>query len=300
MTERVFQLLHTSIGLRTNCERVDRRFGDLVIGAAQSARIRDRWVFEVLREGGRLTCREDGLPRFCSRDEDWLVYAVHRRINLRTLHCFAGHLLLHAGYASWRGRSFLVAGDMGNGKTTLLCKLLLAGASVHCDDRVALEGSLVRPIPRKFHLKLTSLDQLPELRPVAADCGRYEGPRGTIIPIDPTVLGREWVADPGGVDAVFLLERNFAGNTHLSALPGSSVATALTHHITNYHSGNRKEMRALLKLAASVSGYRVRVGDLGQAVEQIRGVLDERVPARVIRPSATPDAVSVDRDRHLG
>ena len=189
---------------------------------------------------------------------------------------------------------------MGNGKTTLLCKLLLAGASVHCDDRVALEGARVRPIPRKFHLKVTSLDQLPELRPVAADCGRYEGPRGTIIPIDPTVLGREWVADPGGVDAVFLLERNFAGNTHLSALPGSSVATALTHHITNYHSGNRKEMRALLKLAASVSGYRVRVGDLGQAVEQIREVLDERIPARAIRPSATPDAVSVDRDRHLG
>ncbi len=162
------------------------------------------------------------------------------------------------------------------------------------------EGARVRPIPRKFHLKVTSLDQLPELRPVAADCGRYEGPRGTIIPIDPTVLGREWVADPGGVDAVFLLERNFAGNTHLSALPGSSVATALTHHITNYHSGNRKEMRALLKLAASVSGYRVRVGDLGQAVEQIREVLDERIPARAIRPSATPDAVSVDRDRHLG
>lgn len=218
------------------------------------------------------------MPRLCSTDENWLVYAIHRRINNLVLRSFPQRLLIHSGYASWRERSFLVAGEMGNGKTTLLCKLLLGGASVHCDDRVVLEGSQVRPIPRKFHLKLTSLDQLPELSPLAHQSEKYVGPRGTIVLFDPTALGREWVADPGGVDAVFLLEPNHKGNSYLSELSGSSLAMALTQQITNFHSENRREMGSLMQLAARVKGYRVRVGKLSQAVRQIGEVLGQGTP----------------------
>ena len=268
-------MVNTAICLRTNCERIDRRFREMVIRPTQSAEIRDRWVFEIVRNGERLTCRENGFPHLCSTDASWLVYVVHCRINNLVLRSFPQRLLIHAGYASWRERSFLVAGDMGKGKTTLLCKLLLEGASVHCDDRVVLQGSQVRPIPRKFHLKLTSLVQLPELKPLARQSGKYVGPRGTIVLLDPTALGREWIAEPGGVDAVFLLEPNHEGDSYLSELSGSSRATALTQQITNFHAENRREMGSLMQLAAKAKGYRVHVGQLDQAVRQIGEVLDK-------------------------
>jgi len=249
-----------------------------VIRPAQSARVRDRWELEVIREGRKLTYRENGSLRLCSTDASWLVYVVNCRINDLTLRSVPQRLLIHAGYASWRARSFLVAGDSGTGKTTLLCKLLLAGASVHCDERVALDGLQVMPIPRKIHLKLTSLAQLPELQPLVRQARKHGELWDSVMAFEPTALGREWVADPGGVDAVFVLEPNHQGDSCLSELSGSSLTTALIQQITNFHSENRMEMKALIQLAASVKGYLLRVGNLNQAVRQIAAALEPGSP----------------------
>jgi len=70
---------------------------------------------------------------------------------------------IHAACGSIQGRRFLVAGDKGAGKTTLITRFFFEGVAVHGDERVLLREQKVIPLPRKFHLKEGTVPLIPQL-----------------------------------------------------------------------------------------------------------------------------------------
>ena len=63
---------------------------------------------------------------------------------------------------------FSVTGDRNAGKTTLLLKMMLDGAEMHCDETVLLHDGLIQTFPRKFYIKEETLQHLPRIREICA------------------------------------------------------------------------------------------------------------------------------------
>jgi hypothetical protein len=79
-------------------------------------------------------------------------------------HCTSG-IWLHAAAVARRGRSLLLAGKTGSGKTTLATRLLLRGFDYLTDELVWIDasGTRLRGFARPLHLKTDARGLLPEL-----------------------------------------------------------------------------------------------------------------------------------------
>ncbi|MCF8084909.1 MAG: hypothetical protein K9M96_17655, partial [Deltaproteobacteria bacterium] len=109
---------------------------------------------------------EEGEALISSEDAEWVTLYVNEMVNFHLNHAMSGFVKIHAACGSFGGKRFLLAGEKGAGKTTLISRLLFEDAAVHGDEKVLVRDREVIPLPRKFHLKEGTIRLIPQLQAV--------------------------------------------------------------------------------------------------------------------------------------
>ncbi len=129
------------------------------------------WAYKVSVRPDRVTLHVHGNPPSVS-----LVHHMMAHHSLRYLVSYRDTLMLHAGAVAFRGRSLILTGHGGVGKTTLTSLLLARGGpewSVHADDYVFLTsaGESLAYLTRA-HIYRSLLGPVPEIKQVLTTAER--------------------------------------------------------------------------------------------------------------------------------
>jgi hypothetical protein len=145
---------------------------------------------------------------------------LYRRVHQRAfeLASLRGWVRLHGAVADGAGGRMLIVAPSGTGKTTLSCRLLLDGLAVSADESVLIRDGLSVPVARRFHLKPSIEEVVPDLQPFADHLPSLED--GSVRAFDPSEARFPWDIEKAQVTHVVLLERGSGPST---LLPVSAV-----------------------------------------------------------------------------
>jgi energy-coupling factor transporter ATP-binding protein EcfA2 len=264
-------LLALEARIVTNCPLLDRRLDYLMHDAQQDFPVTGRLRYEAILEGREYRIAEGG--RAVKVEYDALA-----ALNFLHVDCFArayaalppGTVFLHAASGRIAGRRFLLIGESGAGKTTLIMQLARCGATVEGDELAALTPLGVTAMPRRFHVKGRSLAKLPWLEHEAKRLPYFDHGDGTrIFSVAPSELGFAWDIRCGPVDAVFFLESNHDGEPRIEAIPHHRMVELA---ISEARLIDRRDRRWLGPLCAMLDGAATRkliVGDLDSTARML-------------------------------
>lgn len=284
LVERRFRLLALEVCIATNCPILDRQLDYLVQNAAQDFPLSARVRYEAIRDAERYRILEDGR-------EVRLEYDAVNALNFLHLNCYAkanaalppGTIFLHAASGRFAERRFLLIGESGVGKTTLIMRLAREGITVEGDELAALTPLGVAALPRRFHVKSASFAELPWLKQESERLPVYDNSDGSFVfAVDPSDLGFAWDIRCGPIDAVFYLESNHGGRPRLETIPHYRMVELA---ISQTRLTDRRDRRWLGPLCAMLNGataHKLVVGDLDSTARLLISKLAEtRKPATI-------------------
>jgi hypothetical protein len=179
-----------------------------------------------------------------------------------------GWTRLHAAVVDVDGRRVLLAGRSGAGKTTLAARLLADGVAVLADEGAFVRDGLAVPLPRRWHVRQSTLEHVPLLRTARNTVVLpYDPPLWTVDPAD---LNGPWRLEPARVDHVVLLEPVHRGESALVPAGTAAGIGELLAEALPYADRRDRTVRALARLLRDASCHRLRVGTLAGAAHLIR------------------------------
>jgi energy-coupling factor transporter ATP-binding protein EcfA2 len=202
-----------------------------------------------------------------------------------------GHLLLHAGGAAAAdGRTVVVHGASGAGKTTLTAALVGQGLAYVTDETVSLDPSslAIEPFPKPLTVKPGSHELLAHLRPPSSEvseAGNWQLP--------PERLGGLPLPDALRPALVVFPEVDPSA-TSVTAEPVSRARAAfvLGEQSSAMWAITPRPLAALARLVTSVPAFQVTYGDAFGAAPVIVGLLEQAadavVPPIPSRPEPAP------------
>ncbi|HEJ83585.1 MAG TPA: hypothetical protein ENO25_03360 [Desulfobacteraceae bacterium] len=269
-----FSVLGLEIHVSTDCRRLERRLEHITVKADQDYPVTGVLAIEVQKNGGEYTVLEDGKGLVSSQDAEWITLYLHELINFRVSWRFRDCIKIHAASGSFRDKRFLLAGDKGSGKTTLITRMLFEGATVYGDETVVIEEGEIIPFPRKFHLKEGTLPLVPQLVPI---CGKltsypaYYG--GRFYFFDPTDAGFEWPVRKGNLDVVFCLEPRHGRKTEIEECPKWSMVEKLMLQSSDFAENPETQIGRLCNLVDKSACVNLYFGELDRTVMLLQSVL---------------------------
>lgn len=230
-------------------------------------------TYEVLSQDGQYQIIENGDLYFTTSDLNNLTQNLLWRIHEQAFQDITNYVRIHAGCAEREGNRFLVVGDSGSGKTTLMTRLLFEGFQVHGDELVMLHGAETMPFPRRFHIKESSLEFLPQLSEFINDAPYIrELNEQKTYAFSPSEAGFEWEIRTREVGVIFYLEGNHGGETRIEVCPKylmvQKVMPRTFFSISHDH----------LKLCRAVDGaacFVIYLGDIDSAVGKIHNIMNK-------------------------
>lgn len=227
--------------------------------------------FEIRLENGFFGVSEGNRQTGAYEILEKAVLHLHEWVNYR-IFCEMEYLpRIHSGCASFNGKRFILAGDKAAGKTTLLCRMLFDGFSVHCDEYVLFDELGVIPYPRKFHLKEGSLVPVPQLEPICRNLKPYPSYfGGNFFFFDPLDAGCQWIITKDRLDTIIYLQPNHGGKTDLERVPKYLMVRQIMQQIDNFLPDPKEELRNLCKLVDSASCYTLHLGSVEEASKMIK------------------------------
>ena len=188
--QRSFRLLRNHVVIETDEPALLDRLDDIVVRTEDRLPVSEEISFRLVSEDGLIRVKQNGQILAQEADPELAIRDLHLLINRLVLEPHTEVLKLHAGAATWQERFFLVTGDRNAGKTTLLMKMMLDGAEMHCDETVLLHNNLIQTFPRKFYIKEGTLQHLPRIEEICAAKRSYPAfYGGRFYFADPTDLG---------------------------------------------------------------------------------------------------------------
>ena len=238
------------LGIRSDDpELLLRAVGMLPAGWQQLDSSRADRLYSLLSPSAAHGCGEPGryglyrgarrLPAAACRDE--VLRALEQDVHLHVAEYAPAHVFVHAGVVGWHGRALLFPGRSFAGKSTLVARLLAAGASYYSDEYAVLdERGRVHPFPRPLSLRIgEGTRRLPHTAYGAA-LGTGPLPVGAVL-VTRYRSGARWPARP------------------LS--PGEAVLALFRHTIC----GCRRPVQALQVLREAMLRARAFAGPRGEA-----------------------------------
>lgn len=177
-------------------------------------------VYDLNVSGGACQILKNGEAVHSSDDLSKTIFNLQWLMHREALAGITDRIRIHAGCAEWEGKRFLVVGDKGAGKTTLMITLLLAGFRVVGDELVLVRDGKAMPFPRRFNIKEESTRLLTQMKPLFETLPynmTYYNHR--MYSLSPHDVGREWKIDEADVRAVFYLVPNHDGETRIEECP---------------------------------------------------------------------------------
>jgi energy-coupling factor transporter ATP-binding protein EcfA2 len=187
-----------------------------------------------------------------------------------------GTIFLHAASGRIADRRFLLIGESGVGKTTLIMHLARLGVTVEGDELAALTPQGVAALPRRFHVKSGSLAELPWLEREVGRLPSYDNGNGSFIfAVSPSDLGFAWDIRCGPIDAVFYLESNHGGRPRIEAMPHYRMVERVMSETRLTDRRDRSWLGPLCAMLNGAAAYKLVVGDLDSTARMLIVKLNE-------------------------
>jgi hypothetical protein len=221
LIERRFQLLALEVAIATNCPILDRQLDYLVVDARQRFAISSHVRYEAILADKKYRIFEDGRELGIEHDAVAALECLYRSSYAKANEKLPpGTVFLHAACGRMDGRRFLLIGESGTGKTTLILHLARHGVSMEGDEIAVVMPAGVVALPRRFHVKSESLTDLPWLEAGVERPPFLENGHGSyVFGVSPAQLGHAWEIRCGPIDAVFYLEPNHGGQPRIEDIP---------------------------------------------------------------------------------
>ena len=231
-------------------------------------------AIEVPKRGGEYVVLEGGEAIVSSPDAEWVTLYLHELINFRVAWHLKDFIKIHAASGSFRDKRFLLAGDKGAGKTTLITRLLFEGATVYGDETVLLQEGHVTAFPRKFHLKEGTVPLVPQLAPIYENLTSYPAYYGgRFCFFDPTDAGFAWHITKGEVATLFYLEPCHKKKTEIEKCPDWLMVQKLMLQASDFATDPEIQIGQLCRVVGSSDNFIIHLGELDSAVTLIKDVL---------------------------
>lgn len=246
-------------------------FFDVTASLVRPRGLRRHWRPQV-------SFRLDGEEPFEPFPADTHLPLLEWGMNWAIAHRFNRHLLLHAGVVERGGAAVLLPALPGSGKSTLTAALANRGFRLLSDEFgvVRLADAALLPLLRPTALKNESIEVMRRFAPGAALGPAFPKTRkGTVAHLAP---GAESVAKRNvPARAALILFPNFVrgAGIELEPIPKSRAFLKLSTNSFNYELLGPEAFDAVTKLIGACACYRLRFGDLEEAVGRIRALLVE-------------------------
>ncbi len=181
--------------------------------------------------------------------------------------------LIHGASVLIDGRRFIITGEKGAGKTTLMLSLLQNGHKVEGDEHVLLEPDAVIARPRTLRVKPGSLRLLPDLPRAILDTPTidlWDG--GYIHAVSPALFGRPWVLRAGRLDGLVFIAANHGGRSVAKKLTPDEAFRRLMRTVIFPGASLLAETVRVRRVVAEAPAYELRLGDLSQAEFQLKAL----------------------------
>jgi len=125
----------------------------------------------------RLSLAYENLLRIArSRNFDEVLDALESQVQLTVAEHAPRRIFVHAGVVGWKDRAILIPGMSHSGKTTLVDRLIRAGATYYSDEYAVLDKrGLVHPYPRALGMRTPNSFESKKVR--AEEIGAQVGTR---------------------------------------------------------------------------------------------------------------------------
>ena len=207
-----------------------------------------------------------------------LAYALLKLVHESALRDMAGYVRIHAACADYRGSRFIVIGEKGAGKTTLMLKLLSRGNGfrVNGDEMVLVRDGMALPFPRRFHVKRGFKELFRNLTPRIEDSPSLPVPGGhTLKAFSPKEAGFDWEIDERPIRAICCLTPNHGKKTRILSCSGLAMLREIMPMTFLSEEGDHRKIGGLCRLINTVETRRLLVGDLDGAVSALEDLLGD-------------------------
>jgi hypothetical protein len=275
MLERSIQLLACEFHLLTDTETVAERIDGLRPSAVQDHEITRRYRLEILSERGGYRVREGNRAAEFEGELDAAVAFLDRRLHELAFDALAGFTKIHAGCGRWNECRFLVVGNKGAGKSTLMTRLLFENAcAVEGDEMVLVNDGQVVAYPRRFGIRRQTLQLIPDLSSLPINTLSDPGPDELggfhVLALDPAQLGCAWHIRQGPAHFVFFMAARHMAPTRLTPCAPQMMAQRLLAQSAPPSGGSSQWIRDIGALVRNAATYELTIGDLDSAVACMR------------------------------
>lgn len=276
--ERRYRTLGYSFTVRTNLPRA-RLFIDRLLAPFRVNSTIEGPTYLLIAshdDGGRFSLYLDDVCIQRVESPASMVDFVLADVTTRALEHADGFLAIHAAAASFRGQGFVLPAPPDSGKTTLVAGLTRAGFDYLSDEAalIDLETGLLHPFPRPLMMDATSVAALGDLRAtLGAGDAEFMRFRYHAVPGDlrPASLGR-----PCPVRYVIAPRYQEGGRTGLGRVSRAEGMFLLARNAFNLDHIGGEALALLGRVVEEADCYRLRIGDLGQAVREVLRLADSR------------------------
>jgi len=215
--------------------------------------------------------KKDGMICFTSEDLPNSIFHLQWHMHHEALKDVTESIRIHAACGELYGKRFIIVGDKGAGKTTLMVRLLFEGFRAITDELVLVRDTKVLPFPRRFHIKQDSVKLLPELKDLFDSLPFNQANNNQkMYSFTPQDAGFDWKIDEGELRAVFYLEPNHEGETRVVVCPKYLMTQKIMPMTFLSEHKDHMKIGEICRIIDSVDCYVVHIGDLDGAVSKLK------------------------------
>ncbi|HXF71801.1 MAG TPA: hypothetical protein VNO79_04225 [Actinomycetota bacterium] len=269
-----YRVLSYGFRIEASVPGLGERLDDL-LARFRAPRLDGAARYELRREPstGLLVVDRDGVCVQRGRTEASIVDFVLWDAGTRAVERATDLLALHAGAVALDGRGVLLPAPPDSGKTTLTAALTRAGFSYLSDEVAPIDPGtgLLRPFPRALWMDARAIDRLGGLWERLPE--ELRALRRAQYHVRPEDLRPDPVG--GDVRVHLVVAPAYAGGreVRLEPLSRAEALVLLAENAFNLERFGGRGVEVLARVVAGARCFRLRMGDLEEAVRAVRGLL---------------------------